>query len=159
GGDPARAVHPPDEHEHPRGPRAGGPRDHRDREGDRAVSDDRERLLSEIFDAVAVASPVQFTVAGVPFSVTGGAAALAAAYGVSPPAATESRAGQGSGAGQCPLVGFLSTVLYANCYCRPFRGRIDPPPAPGAPQVAPDSEFISTLSEANRSREWWERGW
>ena len=120
-----------------------------------------EGQVAAIFDGVRVVSPAQFTLGGGSFSVSGGAAALAAAY--APRQALERRReavaagapGNGS-AGSAPLVAKLADVLYTHCYCRPFTGGIQPE----APVVTrPDTVFMDALSSANTTRERWESGW
>jgi hypothetical protein len=137
------------------------------------MQDAHEQQLSEILEAIEITSPIRFSVADVPFTVTGGAAALAAAYGLAEPGALDRPAqpqpqdhppspGSQLGAKRAappPLVGYLTTVLYANCYCRPFRGHVDPPPETPPALVEPDAACLALLSESNRSRERWERGW
>jgi hypothetical protein len=56
---------------------------------------------------------------------------------------------------QNTLVEFLARQLYRQCYCRRFDGVLTEEPFLNEP----DDEFVSTLSKANTSREYLERGW
>jgi hypothetical protein len=96
--------------------------------------------LRKIFRAIQIHSPGQFSFVGQMVSADQGAYAQQAPV---------------PGQQQNPLVGQLQQLLYHNCYCQRFDGRLHPYPAPGGE----GDNLVEELSRANTSRERWDHGW
>ncbi|HEU4325176.1 MAG TPA: T3SS effector HopA1 family protein [Roseiflexaceae bacterium] len=92
--------------------------------------------LKQLLGAIAIVSPTAFSLAGQVFHCQESA---------------EGTAGQA----QQPLVAQLQQALYAHSYVQRFNGRIHTL----ALATGPDENLVQSLSQANTSRERWERDW
>jgi hypothetical protein len=94
--------------------------------------------VRRLFDACAIRSPLEYTLAGRTWNVASFGA------GQHPMWSTYT-------AGQPPLVQDLQMRIYDEAYCRPLGTRSDPP--------MQSASLIEQLSAANAGRDRWEGGW
>jgi hypothetical protein len=94
--------------------------------------------LKQLLRAIVIRSPLEYELAGKPYSVA-------------PFGAGQSPAWSAWSAGQSPLVVDLQTRIYDEAYCRSLGTRNDPP--------MNSVSLIEPLSAANAGRDRWESGW
>jgi hypothetical protein len=102
------------------------------------MGDDTIRTLQKILGSIQIVGPAAFMFAGQIFQVQ-----------------NNIKMGASPAQSQNPLVVEMQQALYAHAYCRHFEGQV----WQAIPMLEPAGEMNEILSQANASRERWDREW